>query len=92
MQGNREKKKLAVVVIQRWRDGVRKDFTFKTLVKYIGEFKWDAVLTPVLVVMEVIFPIIMAVIIDHGLESQSLGKVVLIGFAMNLRQAMYEKI
>lgn len=96
---------------------------FKTLVKYIGEFKRDAVLTPVLVVMEVIMeviiPIIMAVIIDYGLESRSLGKVVLIGlamivaamlalwfgvesgrtassassgFAMNLRQAMYEKI
>lgn len=92
---------------------------FKTLVKYIGEFKRDAVLTPVLVVMEVIIPIIMAVIIDYGLESRSLGKVVLIGlamivaamlalwfgvesgrtassassgFAMNLRQAMYEKI
>ncbi len=92
---------------------------FKTLAKYIGEFKRDAVLTPVLVVMEVIIPIIMAVIIDYGLESRSLGKVVLIGlgmivaamlalwfgvesgrtassassgFAMNLRQAMYEKI
>ncbi len=96
---------------------------FKTLVKYIGEFKRDAILTPVLVVMEVIMeviiPIIMAVIIDYGLESRSLGKVVLIGlamiaaamlalwfgvesgrtassassgFAMNLRQAMYEKI
>ena len=96
---------------------------FKTLVKYIGEFKRDAVLTPVLVVMEVIMeviiPIIMAVIIDYGLESRSLGKVALIGlamivaamlalwfgvesgrtassassgFAMNLRQAMYEKI
>lgn len=96
---------------------------FKTLVKYIGEFKRDAVLTPVLVVMEVIMeviiPIIMAVIIDYGLESRSLGKVVMIGlamivaamlalwfgvesgrtassassgFAMNLRQAMYEKI
>ena len=96
---------------------------FKTLVKYIGEFKRDAVLTPVLVVMEVIMeviiPIIMAVIIDYGLESRSLGKVVLIGlamiaaamlalwfgvesgrtassassgFAMNLRQEMYEKI
>lgn len=96
---------------------------FKTLVKYIGEFKRDAVLTPILVVMEVIMeviiPIIMAVIIDYGLESRSLGKVVLIGlamiaaamlalwfgvesgrtassassgFAMNLRQAMYEKI
>ena len=52
---------------------------FQTLVKYIGEFKRDAVLTPVLVVMEVIMeviiPIIMAVIIDYGLESRSLGKV-----------------
>ncbi len=96
---------------------------FKTLAKYIGEFKRDAVLTPVLVVMEVIMeviiPIIMAVIIDYGLESRSLGKVALIGlamivaamlalwfgvesgrtassassgFAMNLRQTMYEKI
>ena len=46
---------------------------FKTLAKYIGEFKRDAVLTPVLVVMEVIIPIIMAVIIDYGLESRSLG-------------------
>ena len=32
--------------------------------------------------MEVIIPIIMAVIIDYGLESRSLGKVVLIGLAM----------
>ncbi len=51
---------------------------FKILVKYIGEFKRDAVLTPILVVMEVIMeviiPIIMAVIIDYGLESRSLGK------------------
>ena len=93
------------------------------MAKYIGEFKRDAVLTPVLVVMEVIMeviiPIIMAVIIDYGLESRSLGKVALIGlamivaamlalwfgvesgrtassassgFAMNLRQTMYEKI
>jgi len=28
---------------------------FKTLVKYIGEFKRDAILTPVLVVIEVYF-------------------------------------
>ncbi|MEH2948610.1 ABC transporter ATP-binding protein [Sporofaciens sp. JLR.KK001] len=59
---------------------------FKTLVKYIGEFKRDAILTPVLVVMEVIMeviiPIIMAAIIDYGLESRSLGKVVLIGLGM----------
>lgn len=43
-------------------------------------------LTPVLVVMEVIMeviiPIIMAAIIDYGLESRSLGKVVLIGLGM----------
>lgn len=42
---------------------------FKILVKYIGEFKRDAVLTPVLVVMEVIIPIIIAAIIDYGLET-----------------------
>lgn len=96
---------------------------FKTLLKQIGEFKRDAILTPVFVVlevvMEVIIPILMAAIIDYGLESRSLETVVWIGlamiaaamlalwfgvesgktassassgFAMNLRQAMYEKI
>ena len=96
---------------------------FKTLLRQIGDYKKDAILTPVFVVleviMEVIIPIMMAAIIDYGLAGQSIGKVVLIGlamigaamlalwfgvesgrtassassgFAMNLRQAMYERI
>ena len=96
---------------------------FKTLLRQIGDYKKDAILTPVFVVleviMEVIIPIMMAAIIDYGLADQSMGKVVLIGlamigaamlalwfgvesgrtassassgFAMNLRQAMYERI
>ena len=96
---------------------------FKTLLKQIGDYKKDAILTPVFVilevVMEVIIPLMMAAIIDYGLSKQSLKMVCLIGaamivmaglalffgvesgttassasfgFAMNLRQAMYEKI
>ena len=96
---------------------------FKTLLKQIGDYKKDAILTPVFVVleviMEVIIPIMMAAIIDYGLADRSIGRVVMIGlamigaamlalwfgvesgrtassassgFAMNLRQAMYERI
>ena len=96
---------------------------FKTLLEHIGDYKKDAILTPVLVIleviMEVIIPLMMAAIIDYGLTGQSLKTVCLIGaamivmaglalffgvesgrtacrassgFAMNLRQAMYEKI
>ena len=96
---------------------------FKTLLEQIGDYKKDAILTPVFVVleviMEVIIPIMMAAIIDYGLADQSIGRVVMIGlamigaamlalwfgiesgrtassassgFAMNLRQAMYERI
>ena len=96
---------------------------FKTLLEQIGDYKKDAILTPVFVVleviMEVVIPIMMAAIIDYGLADQSIGRVVMIGlamigaamlalwfgvesgrtassassgFAMNLRQAMYEKI
>lgn len=96
---------------------------FRTLAKHIGEFRRDTALTPVLVVMEVmmqvIIPLIMAAMIDYGLESRSIGRIVLLGlamiaaalvalwlgvesgraatsassgFAMNLRQAMYEKV
>ena len=38
---------------------------FKTLVKYIGEFKRDAVLTPVLVVMEVVMEVIIILLGSH---------------------------
>lgn len=96
---------------------------FRTLLKQVGKYKKDAVLTPVFVilevVMEVLIPLMMAAIIDYGLERQDiktvclLGAVMIImamlalffgvwsgklassassGFAMNLRQAMYEKI
>ena len=96
---------------------------FKTLLKQIGDYKRDAVLTPIFVIleviMEVIIPMMMAAIIDYGLTGQSLRTVCLIGaamivmagltlffgvesgrtassassgFAMNLRQAMYERI
>ncbi len=96
---------------------------FKTLVNQIGDYKRDTILTPVLVIleviMEVIIPMMMAAIIDYGLKGQNLKTVCLIGigmivmaglalffgvesgntassassgFAMNLRQAMYERI
>ncbi len=96
---------------------------FKTLLKQIGDYKKDAILTPAFVIleviMEVIIPLMMAAIIDYGLKGQSFKTVCLIGgamivmaglalffgvesgklasrassgFAMNLRQAMYEKI
>ena len=48
---------------------------FKTLLKQIGDYKKDAILTPVFVilevVMEVIIPLMMAAIIDYGLSGQS---------------------
>ena len=96
---------------------------FKILLKQIGDYKRDAVRTPIFVIleviMEVIIPMMMAAIIDYGLTRQSLKTVCLIGaamivmaglalffgvesgrtassassgFAMNLRQAMYERI
>ena len=96
---------------------------FKTLLKQIGDYKRDTILTPVLVIleviMEVIIPMMMAAVIDYGLKGQDLKTVCLIGmamivmaglallfgvksgktassassgFAMNLRQAMYERI
>ena len=59
---------------------------FKTLLRQIGDYKKDAILTPVFVVleviMEVIIPIMMAAIIDYGLADQSIGKVVAIGLAI----------
>ncbi len=59
---------------------------FKTLLKQIGDYKKDAILTPVFVilevVMEVIIPLMMAAIIDYGLSKQSLKMVCLIGAAM----------
>ena len=48
---------------------------FKTLLKQIGDYKKDAILTPVFVIleviMEIIIPLMMAAIIDYGLKGQS---------------------
>ena len=59
---------------------------FKTLLKQIGDYKRDAILTPMFVVleviMEVIIPLAMAAIIDYGLAGQNLKLVCLIGAAM----------
>ena len=59
---------------------------FKTLLKQIGDYKRDAVLTPIFVIleviMEVIIPMMMAAIIDYGLTGQSLKTVCLLGAAM----------
>lgn len=56
---------------------------FKTLLKQIGDYRKDAILTPVFVilevVMEVIIPLMMAATIDYGLSEQSLKTVCLIG-------------
>lgn len=59
---------------------------FKILLKQIGDYKKDAILTPVFVIleviMEVIIPLMMAAIIDYGLKGQSLKTVCMIGGAM----------
>lgn len=70
---------------------------FKTLLKQIGDYKKDAILTPVFVilevVMEVIIPLMMAgLALFFGVESGKTAFSASSGFAMNLRQAMYEKI
>ncbi len=70
---------------------------FKTLLKQIGDYRKDAILTPVFVilevVMEVIIPLMMAgLALFFGVESGKTASSASSGFAMNLRQAMYEKI
>ena len=59
---------------------------FKTLLKQVGDYKRDTILTPVLVIleviMEVIIPMMMAAVIDYGLKGQDLKTVCLIGIGM----------
>ena len=79
----------------------------RTLGAQIKEFKKDSVLTPVFmigeVIMETIIPLLMASIIDNGVNgnngSGDMNHIYLIGFLMivagfarNLRRAMYERI
>ena len=58
----------------------------KTLAKYIGEFKRDSILTPICmiieVIMEMIMPILMASIVDQGINSSNMAHIYKIGFLM----------
>ena len=51
----------------------------KTLLKSVREFKKDALLTPLFVVlevvMEVVIPFIMAELIDKGIDAQNMGAI-----------------
>ena len=64
---------------------------FKTLLKQIGDYKKDAILTPVFVVMEVIMeviiPIMMAAVIDYGLADQNMGRAGLVTRMISFRDA-----
>lgn len=58
----------------------------KTLAKYIGEFKRDSILTPICmiieVIMEMVMPILMASIVDQGINSSNMAHIYKIGFLM----------
>lgn len=58
----------------------------KKLYSYIGEFKKETYLTPIFIMLEVIFeiliPTLMAWIIDNGLEKQDINYVIRIGGVM----------
>ena len=58
----------------------------KTLSKYIGEFKRDSILTPICMIVEVIcemiMPILMASIIDEGVQAGNLGHIYRLGGLM----------
>lgn len=58
----------------------------KKLKSYIGEYKKDALITPVFIMLEVIFeiiiPTLMALIIDNGLETGNITYVIKVGLIM----------
>ncbi len=58
----------------------------KTLVGYIGEYKKETIITPIMMVLEVIFdmliPLLMANLIDEGVEAGNMGKIVEYGVFM----------
>ena len=59
---------------------------FKKLSNYIGEYKKDSIITPILisleVVMEVIIPLLMAKIVDNGVAKGNMKYVTFLGIAM----------
>lgn len=58
----------------------------KTLAKSVGEYKKDALLTPFFVTLEVILdiiiPVLMAMIIDRGISAKNQGSIITIGIAL----------
>ncbi|MCI8417381.1 MAG: ABC transporter ATP-binding protein [Lachnospiraceae bacterium] len=58
----------------------------KTLKPYAAQFKWQAILTPIFIILEVILemviPLLMAAIIDNGLEKGDVNYVVRVGLIM----------
>lgn len=58
----------------------------ETIVKYIGQYKKDSILTPLFtaleVVMEVLLPFITAKIIDNGLQAGNMQAVYQYGIVM----------
>lgn len=58
----------------------------KKLAKYVGEFKREALLSPLCIavesVMEVILPVLMAAVIDNGVNKGDMGYVVKMGVLM----------
>lgn len=60
----------------------------KTLKAYIGEYKKTAISAPIFIVFEVIFemiiPLLMAAIIDNGLETGNMKYVITMGLVMLL--------
>ena len=58
----------------------------KTLASYIKEFKTDSLMTPVYmifeVIMEMLIPLLMASIIDDGVEKSDIGHIYLMGAFM----------
>ncbi len=58
----------------------------KTVVNHLGEFKKDAILTPCFmileVVMEIIIPLMMASIVDNGIEKGDINHIYLMGGCM----------
>lgn len=58
----------------------------KTLMRHIGEFKKDSILTPIYIIVEAILesiiPLLMAAIIDNGVEKRDMRYVVIVGMIM----------
>ncbi|MDO4965129.1 MAG: ABC transporter ATP-binding protein [Lachnospiraceae bacterium] len=64
----------------------------KTLAKYIGEFKIPSILTPICmiveVIMEMITPLLMASIVDKGVEAGNIGHIYKMGLYMVIAAAI----